>query len=234
MPETKSGVYKIGDVRSLPETPFGSSYCINPMNVSCDMKTDDGGWIVIQRRDQSLNQTVNFTRPYCDYESGFGDLNGEFWYGLSNIHYLTTHSDVELRIELVIEGEEVTFTYETFRVAGPEDMYRLTIRDRNADKSTSGVRDAMANHNGQKFSTYDMDNDPSTRNCAVVMQGGWWYNNCRLANLNGPHCDGEDHVIPSLDWVVNNNNRNNVRCVSKSEMKIRKKSCFAPPPKDVC
>ena len=35
-----------------------------------------------------------------DYVNGFGDLEGEFWYGLENIHCLTTQEDVELRIEL--------------------------------------------------------------------------------------------------------------------------------------
>ena len=46
----------------------------------CDMVTDGGGWIVIQRNKKS--SAVNFNRQWIDYEKGFGDLNTEFWYGL--------------------------------------------------------------------------------------------------------------------------------------------------------
>ena len=64
----------------------------------CDMETDGGGWLVIQRRIE--NGTVDFYRNWADYVQGFGDLEGEFWYGLENIHCLTTRDDEELRIEL--------------------------------------------------------------------------------------------------------------------------------------
>ena len=63
--------------------------------------------VVIQRR--LPNGTVNFTRDWNDYENGFGDLNGEFWYGLRNIHALTTQNDVELRIDMVRENDDSEF-----------------------------------------------------------------------------------------------------------------------------
>ena len=62
----------------------------------CDMETDGGKWMVIQRR---INGSVDFYRKWTDYVNGFGDLEGEFWYGLEKIHCFTTR-DVELRIEL--------------------------------------------------------------------------------------------------------------------------------------
>ena len=76
------------------------------------METDGGGWIVIQRR--IAGGTVNFTRGWDDYVNGFGDLDGEFWYGLDNIHSLTTRDDVELRIDMVVEddGSELSWTYQ--------------------------------------------------------------------------------------------------------------------------
>ena len=91
------------------------------------METDGGGWLVIQRR--LPNGTVNFTRDWSDYENGFGDLNGEFWYGLRNIHALTSRDEVELRIDMVMEDDdsELSWTYQTFSVAGASDKYRLTI-----------------------------------------------------------------------------------------------------------
>ena len=40
----------------------------------CDMETDGGGWLVIQRR---VNKgTVDFYRNWNDYVQGFGDLEG--------------------------------------------------------------------------------------------------------------------------------------------------------------
>ena len=133
------------------------------------------------------NGTVNFTRNWSDYENGFGDLEGEFWYGLRNIHYLTTRDDVELRIDnnMVREddGTEFSWTYQTFRVAGADDNYTLTI----GKGRRTGV-DAMAYSNNQQFTTYDRDNDHwGDGNCAFFYQGGWWYNRCNRADLNAPH-----------------------------------------------
>ena len=42
----------------------------------CDMTTDGGGWIVIQRNKK--DSLVNFNKNWTDYEKGFGDLNTEF------------------------------------------------------------------------------------------------------------------------------------------------------------
>ena len=189
----------------------------------CDMETDGGGWIVIQRR--IANGTVNFTRGWDDYVNVFGDLDGEFWYGLDNIHSLTTRDDVELRIDMVNEnnGSEVSWTYQTFTVAGADDKYRLTI---GGGVGTEEF-DSMSLNNGNQFSTYYNDNDqvPNTE-CAVLYQSGWWYSNssdfyCGLNNINGPH------VIPNVNqnyarmfWFTNY-----FADIDSSEMMIRRKQC---------
>ena len=60
-----SGIYKI-----QKGTFAGSD------DTYCDMITDGGGWIVIQRNKK--DSLVNFNKNWTDYEKGFGDLNTEF------------------------------------------------------------------------------------------------------------------------------------------------------------
>ena len=105
-----TALYAVKDFAAL-NSPFGSSAVM--LSARCDMETDGGGWMVIQRR--VAYGTVNFTREWSDYVSRFGDLDGELWYGLDNIHYLTTRDDVELRVDMVMEddGSELTWTYQT-------------------------------------------------------------------------------------------------------------------------
>lgn len=145
----------------------------------CDMVTDEGGWILIQRR--RYYNSLDFARNWLQYEEGFGDVNGEFWFGLQKIHCLTTRYDVELRIDLSPRsGAGITWVYQLFRVASSLDNYRLHI-----GQGVGPGRDQMMVHNGMQFSTYDEDHDVASWNCAQVNQGGWWYRDCYGANLNG-------------------------------------------------
>ena len=171
------------------------------------MDIDGGGWLVIQRRVSG--GTVNFTRNWEAYEQGFGDLEGEFWFGLRNIHCLTTREEVELRIDMQFtDGRYFNWTYQEFQVDGPEDNYRLHI---GQGEGTTGITDAMAYHNNQAFSTYDRDNDDhSSLNCALNLKGGWWYKSCHHTSPNSPH-GGNFYWVP--------------RRLSDVEMKIRPKTC---------
>ena len=66
-------------------------------NVYCDMTTDCGGWIVIQRN--KISTPVDFNKNWTDYEQGFGNLTTEFWYGLAATHCLTQRGQWEMRID---------------------------------------------------------------------------------------------------------------------------------------
>ena len=181
----------------------------------CDMETDGGGWLVIQRRIE--NGTVDFYRNWTDYVQGFGDLEGEFWYGLENIHCLTTQDDVELRIELGNGATpSIVWTYQLFRVGGASTKYTLTIGE---GTGVGGTYDAMAYHNGSAFTTPDMDNDLWNGNCAIVYQGPWWHSSCYSANLNARH-EFPDH-FGRIYWY----NEGTYNYFSNVEMKIRPKRC---------
>ena len=59
---------------------------------------DDSERTVILRRKHDVPQLVNFIRSWDEYVHGFGDLNTEFWYGLRNIHCLTSRQQVDLQL----------------------------------------------------------------------------------------------------------------------------------------
>ena len=179
------------------------------------MKADGGGWIVIQRRVP--NGTVNFYRGWKDYEEGFGDLDSEFWYGLRNIHCLTTREGVELRIDLQDEqGNKLTWVYQQFSVDGADQKYRLHI---GQGTGKSGSYDAMTLHNNMNFTTIDRDNDHHGGNCAEVHKGGWWYNHCYHANLNGLHKSN------TIGQRIMRYNGSSWIYYPSVEMKVRPKTC---------
>ena len=214
LPKASSGVFDFKIFCGGPSEPFSSEGTDFTLYAPCDMDTDGGGWMVIQRRVPG--GTVNFTRDWEDYENGFGDLNGEFWYGLRNLHCLTAREEVELRIDMVMKktNTKMWWTYQTFKVAGAGDKYRLTV---GGAKGVGG-KDNLNYHNGMQFSTYDQDNDRGAK-CAYAYQGGWWYNNCYHANLNGPH------VTPSRPGVSSGAKIYWSGDLSSVEMKIRAKKC---------
>ena len=214
IPFAGTGLYEIID----PSTFIGK------INVHCDMETDSGGWTVIQRRNASLG-TVNFTRNWEDYVNGFGDLDGEFWIGLNNIYQLTTTlQEMELQISVWNDSEtSITWNYQTFRISGPKNKYRLTVGG-----GTGNDSDPLANHNGQYFSTYDRDNDASSGNCAYLAQGGWWYNDCYSANLNGRHQISGLPGLREMEQLLSlYDDDQGFRVYTNSVMMIRNKICGA-------
>ena len=209
LPSVRSGSYEVADVCNT-----SASFLVTPNQYAyCDMETDGGKWLVIQRR---INGSVDFYRNWVDYVNGFGDLEGEFWYGLEKTHCLTTREDVELRIE---QGNGTTptivWTYQLFRVQDASTNYRLTI-----GQGQGTGYDAMTEQNGQAFSTKDRDNDGLSSNCAVSYGGAWWFNKCHHSNLNGRygyHQDDPDRIA----WYDGTAYRH----YTNVEMKIRPKRC---------
>lgn len=176
-----------------------------PVDVSCDMDTEGGGWTVIQRRN-SRSKHVDFNRGWFDYKMGFGNVSSDFWIGLENIYIWTNARHYELRIELTdFAGEESYAHYDHFYIENEENGYRLHI---SGYSGTAG--DSMGNEgkvdnftaDGMMFTTHDEDHDTSHEiNCAKYWKiGGWWFNRCSWANLNGPYKEpGEGDGI-GINW----------------------------------
>ena len=149
------------------------------------MDTDGGGWTVFQRRQDG---SQDFYRYWDDYKHGFGTLTGEFWLGLSKIHYLTNSAvRSELRVDLRnTNGNTAYAKYRNFGVGDSVTNYTLTVVG-----YTGTTGDGLITaHNGLQFTTRDRDNDKfNGGNCARYnnYNGGWWYRVCFVSgsNLNG-------------------------------------------------
>ncbi|XP_061176958.1 fibrinogen C domain-containing protein 1-B-like [Saccostrea echinata] len=144
------------------------------------MTTDEGGWTVIQKRE---NGDLDFYRTWIEYKEGFGNATKNYWIGNDAIHALTRDKHQELRIDLQRHnGEQAYAVYTTFYIGDENNKYTLTV---SGYKGTAG--DSLAYNNGMKFTTKDQDNEENSGNCAVSRHGAWWYNWCAYGNLNGEY-----------------------------------------------
>ena len=66
----------------------------------------------------------------------------------------------------------------------------------------------MTYHNGRNFSAKDKDVDATSGNCAQQCKSGWWYGNCRQANLNGLYLKGKHNSYgDGVNWYHWKGNR---------------------------
>ncbi|XP_050745626.1 angiopoietin-2 isoform X5 [Drosophila biarmipes] len=154
------------------------------LKVYCDQHTTDGGWTVIQRRDDFGEPRENFNRDWSDYKNGFGEPNKDFWLGNENIYMLTNNEEYSLRVELEdFEGNKRYAQYSNFKIYSEADYYKLEI-DGYEGNAGDSLNDPWYGSNNSPFSTYNKDNDRSSLNCASMLKGGWWWKSCGRG-LNG-------------------------------------------------
>ncbi|XP_076331651.1 techylectin-5B-like isoform X3 [Tachypleus tridentatus] len=149
--------------------------------VYCDMETSGGRWTLIQRRGDFGKPVENFYRSWVEYKNGFGNLTQEFWLGNDVIFSLTNQDSMVLRVDLEdFEGSRRYAEYDEFLVRSERELYKMSYKTYKGDAGNS-----LAHHNNMMFSTKDKDNDKNNDSCAQAHKGGWWYNDCHTANLNG-------------------------------------------------
>ncbi|XP_067939506.1 microfibril-associated glycoprotein 4-like [Watersipora subatra] len=190
-----SGVYQINPPRMAGEH----------FPVWCEF-VDGHGWTVFQKR---INGYVDFLRNWTDYQTGFGDIDGEYWLGLDKIHALTS-TNTKLSILLkTVDGNTESGIWQSFYINDSSDGYRLSI-------SNDGYRGSLGAfcldyHNGMKFSTPDRDQDNNVDNCAQEYKGGWWYNSCLFVILNRVY---DSNGLGGIMWSCNPNQ------FTESEMRV--------------
>uniref|UniRef100_A0A8C8DGP8 Zmp:0000000846 n=1 Tax=Oncorhynchus tshawytscha TaxID=74940 RepID=A0A8C8DGP8_ONCTS len=197
-----------GDTTSGIYTIYLGGEESQPIQVYCDMTTDGGGWMVFLRRQSGK---LEFFRNWKNYTGGFGDINAEFWFGLANLHKLTTAGQYELRVDLRDKGESAYAQYDKFTIAEPRSRYKIHI---GGYSGTAG--DSMTYHQGRPFSTYDNDNDIAVTNCALSYKGAFWYKNCHRVNLMGRY--GDDSHSKGINWFHWKGHEHSIQF---AEMKIR-------------
>jgi len=198
------------------EATTNGIYTIATVDVYCE-----NDWLVIQRRTSG---TLSFDRNWNDYKKGFGSLSGEHWLGLDNINRLTQSNDYQLRIDMTDQtGKASNAKYSLFKVGGVATRYKLGLGSFSGTAGDSLTPQSSIpglnwdytklNLKGSKFSTKDSDNDGSSSiNCATKWNGGgWWFNDCFAANLNG------DYNTIGFSWV----SRGQYNNLATSTMAIR-------------
>ncbi|KAG5871750.1 hypothetical protein JTB14_004598 [Gonioctena quinquepunctata] len=136
-----SGVYKIQP--KLSKKPF---------MVLCDMETRGGGWAHIQKR---FDGSQDFYLGWRDYKFGFGDLGGEFWLGLENIHLMTASADTELSVEMTaLNQTKIYARYKAFKIGTEPEGYPLIILANYSGDAGDSLKNL-----GMKFTTKDFDQD---------------------------------------------------------------------------
>ncbi|XP_062568909.1 fibroleukin-like [Saccostrea cucullata] len=176
---TNSGVYEI--------YPDGTN--TSPIRVFCDMDTKGGGWTVIQKR---VDGSQSFDKDWEAYKNGFGTLDRDVWIGNDIIHQLTKGNHSSLYVSITPQdGTSLYELYDKFAISDETEKYKLFLEG----PATGTLGDSMLNTgyrsrdlSGMYFSTPDRDNDQWIGSCAAYFdcRGGWWFNSCYLAFLNGP------------------------------------------------
>ncbi|GCB79031.1 fibrinogen-like protein 1-like protein [Scyliorhinus torazame] len=170
---TPSGIYVI--------QPSGSY----PFVVYCDMDTKGGGWVVLQR--VSKNSATPFGRGWKTYKHTFGNMENDHWLGNEYVHLITKKGHYEVKFVIESSLGKIEVDYVSFNVEDETNKYKLRL---GPPIGTSELHDYLTNFdkNGTSdnmmFSARDEDNDRDERNCAEVVGGGWWFNQCSNVYFN--------------------------------------------------
>jgi len=131
---------------------------------------------------QNVDGLYFFNRSWAEFKVGFNDTRGNYWLGNDLLHQLTYRSQYKLRVDLQTRNLSWYYAeYSTFAVSNEASNYRLAV-----SMYSGNAGDALSGHNGMMFTSYDRDNDQWTgNNCVVLTGGGFWYNKCGAAFVNG-------------------------------------------------
>jgi len=199
IPNSVSGIYTINV----------GLYNKQPLEVRCEMDIASGGWTVFHRR---YDGSVNFDRNWNDFEYFFGELNGEFWFGLWYLSLVTKYSVNDLRVEMSsFDGTKKYAEYKNFHIADLWRNYKLSFKE---GSYSGNAGDSLSDSNGMKFSTPDKDNDEcSSFNCADYGGSNWW-RNCGSNTINGKYGDNKNKYAKFMYWYSFDNSSRSLKSMT--------------------
>ncbi|OQV26020.1 putative Angiopoietin-related protein 6 [Hypsibius exemplaris] len=159
--------------------------------VGCYYTKDNKAYTIIQQR---VSGNIDFDKSLVQYADGFGTVSSDHWIGLTTIRHLVELGNNQLQIVMSTwaPGPEQTktATYGYFSIGTQSQGWPLST---GSFYGSRGLVDDMAYSNGRVFYTSDV---PDPNRCAVNQRGGWWYNYCAYAFLNGYYYRGGRYTPP--------------------------------------
>jgi len=148
--------------------------------------TKDAAWTIIQQR---IKGDVSFDQRLVTYANGFGSVQGDHWMGLNTIRHLVELGNNQLQIVLTSWAPQTaTATYGYFSIGTQSQGWPISV-----GSFYGSVPDDLSYSNGRVFYTSDV---PDPNSCALNQHGGWWYNYCSYAFLNGKYYYGGRYTPP--------------------------------------
>lgn len=217
----ESGIYTI--YPRWQKMPTGA------VKVYCDQDTEDGGWTVIQRRED-YEPRQSFKQDFENYAKGFGNPEHEFWIGNEIIHRLTTQENMIMRIDLEDwEGDTRYAHYQNFMVDNKYENFELYY-EKIFDSNAGGDCFELGQEGKIRPFVAKNNDDTSNKLTDVFGKGGLWTAdipaNDVYTSLNGiyypkgQHLDKKDGIFWYTFSVYNS--------LKKVEMKLRPEY-FIPP-----
>ena len=143
----------------------------------------------MDRHSTEKDNTTSFDQTWSVYKNGFGQITSNFWLGLEKIYQLTmSGQNTMLRLEvLVVNGRWYSAEYSSFNLESEAGNYSLHVNGNWGDMGdVFNLGPSTDRQNGMAFTTKDADHDLyGPANCAILKNGGFWYNACYHISLNG-------------------------------------------------
>lgn len=146
---------------------------LDTIQVQCNSDIAGPGWTVIK---QKIPGNFSFNENWSSYQSGFGYFDDNFFLGLEKMYRLTNMQPHELYIHMrTTNGGTYFARYDSFAISNAHDQYKII----ELGNFSGNTKDFMSAFKNMPFSTYDRDNDQSSKeNCASIRESGWWYKDC--------------------------------------------------------